>query len=74
MSSSRLPSATPRSNCGSFASGLPVQWARVGLIALADTHCIDDDEVGLGEGIRAGDGLQVGGVSTRVPRPFICSK
>ena len=41
--------------------GLAFQRAGVGLVALADADGIDDDEVGLGVGVCAGDGLQVGG-------------
>ena len=34
---------------------------------------VDDDEVVFGLGV-GGDGLQVVGLITRTPRPFICSK
>ena len=41
--------------------GLAFERAGFGLVALAHADGIDDDEVGLGAGVFAGHGLQVGG-------------
>ncbi len=46
---------------GEGDGGLALQRARLGLVALADADGVDDDEVGLGSGVLAGDGLQIGG-------------
>jgi len=54
--------------------GLFLQRTGIGLVALAHAHGVHDDEVGFRPRVRAAHGLQIGGVSTRVPRPFICSK
>ena len=61
MSSSRLPRATPSRSLSKATVGLLLERAGVGLVALADADGIDDDEVGLGAGVCAGDGLQIGG-------------
>ena len=50
--------------------GLAVERAGFGLVALAHADGIDDDEVGLGAGVFAGDGLQIGGREHAGAAPF----
>ena len=61
MSSSRAPKATWVSQPVEGDGGLTLQRAAFGLVALAHTDGVHDDEVRLGLGFLARDGLKVGG-------------